>query len=136
MTDVALANSGLFQAIVDQAPDAIIFADRNGSIRVWNRGAEFVFGYSAAEVVGRSLDVIVPERLRTAHWAGFHQAVDTGQPKYRNQVFTTRSAHKNGRKLYVDLSFGLVRDGAGAVMGALAIGRDCTARYLAAVRKT
>ena len=124
------ANLNLFQAIVEQAPDAIIFADRDGAIRVWNRGAEAVFGYSAAEVLGNSLDVIIPERLRRAHWEGFRRAIDTGQTKYGNRVLTTRSVHKDGTRLYVDLSFGLVRDGAGAVAGALAIGRDCTARYL------
>jgi len=121
----------LFQAIVEQAPDAIIFADRDGAIRVWNRGAESIFGYAAAEVLGKSLDVIIPERLRGAHWEGFRRAIDTGQTKYGNRVLTTRSVHKHGGKLYVDLSFGLVKDGAGAVSGALAVGRDSTARYLA-----
>lgn len=124
-------NSNLFQSMVEQAPDAIIFADREGAIRVWNRGAETIFGHSAAEVLGGSLDVIIPERLRRAHWEGFRRAVDSGQAKYADRVLTTRSMHKNGSKLYVDLSFGLVRDGTGAVAGALAIGRDCTARYLA-----
>ncbi len=125
------AKLNLHQAIVEQAPDAIIFADRGGSIRVWNRGAETVFGYSAAEVLGKSLDVIIPERLRAAHWEGFRQAIDTGQIKYGNRVLTTRSVHKNGNKLYVDLSFGLVKDDAGVVTGAMAVGRDGTARYLA-----
>lgn len=131
----------LFQAIVEQASDAIIFADRAGAIRVWNRGAEAVFGYSAAEVLGNSLDVIIQDRLRSAHWEGFRRAIDTGQTKYADRVLTTRSIHKDGSKLYVGLSFGLVRDGAGAVAGALAIGQDCTARYssdsvLRAGRKT
>ncbi len=120
----------LFEAVVEQAPDAIIFADCDGAIRVWNRGAETVFGYSAAEVLGKSLDVIIPERLRSAHWEGFRRAIAAGQTKYGNRVLTTRSVHKDGSKLYVDLSFGLVRNRAGAVAGALAIGRDCTARYL------
>jgi PAS domain S-box-containing protein len=125
------AKLNLFQAIVEQAPDAIIFADRDGAIRVWSRGAETVFGYAAAEVLGKSLDVIIPERLRGAHWEGFRRAIDTGQTKYGNRVLTTRSVHKNGGKLYVDLSFGLVKDAAGAVTGALAVGRDSTAHYLA-----
>jgi len=125
------ASFNLLQAIVAQAPDAIIFADREGAIRVWNRGAETVFGYAAAEVLGSSLDVIIPERLRRAHWEGFHRAVDTGQTKYTGRVLTTRSVHKDGSKLYVDLSFGLIRNGAGAIAGALAVGRDCTARHLA-----
>jgi PAS domain S-box-containing protein len=120
----------VFQALVEQAPDAIIFANRDGTIQVWNRGAERVFGYSAAEVVGTSLDVIIPKRLQRAHWEGFRRAIDSGQTKYGNRVLTTRSVHKDGHKLYVDLSFGLVRDGAGTVAGALAIGRDCTARYV------
>jgi PAS domain S-box-containing protein len=124
------ADFNLFQAIVEQAPDAIIFADREGAIRVWNRGAEAVFGYAAAEVLGSSLDVIIPERLRRAHWEGFRRAVDTGQTKYADRVLTTRSVHKDGSKLYVDLSFGLIRNEAGAITGALAVGRDCTARHL------
>ena len=124
------AKWNLFQAIVEQAPDAIIFADRGGAIRVWNSGAETVFGYTAAEVLGKSLDVIIPERLRGAHWEGFRRAIETGQTKHGNRVLTTRSIHKNGSKLYVDLSFGLVSDEAGAVIGAIAVGRDGTARYL------
>ena len=124
------ADLNLFQAIVEQAPDAIIFADRDGAIRVWNRGASTVFGYSAAEILGRSLDVIIPERLRSAHWQGFHRAIDTGRTRHGDRVLTTRSVHKNGAKLYVDMSFGLVRDATGAVLGALAVARDCTARQL------
>lgn len=124
------ADFNLFQAIVEQAPDAIIFADREGAIRVWNRGAEAIFGYAAAEVLGNSLDVIIPERLRRAHWEGFRRAIDTGQTKFGARVLTTRSVHKDGSKLYVDLSFGLIRDEAGAIAGALAVGRDCTARHI------
>jgi PAS domain S-box-containing protein len=124
------ANFNLFQAIVEQAADAIIFADREGAIRVWNRGAETVFGYAAAEVLGNSLDVIIPERLRRAHWEGFRRAIDSGQTKNAGRVLTTRSVHKDGSKLYVDLSFGLIRNEAGTIAGALAVGRDCTARHI------
>ena len=126
----AQAEPQWFEAIVEQTPDAIIFADCDGLIRVWNRGAEAVFGFSAAEVVGRSLDVIVPERFRAAHWAGFRQAVECGRTQHGGQVRTTRSMHKLGGTLYVDLSFGLVRNEAGSVIGSVAVGRDCSARYL------
>ena len=135
-TDFAQVNFDLFRAIVAQAPDVIIFADCQGAIRVWNHGAETVFGHSAAEVLGESLDLIIPERLRTAHWNGFHKAVNSGQTRYQNQVLTTRSMHKDGSRLYVELSFGLVRDGNGAIVGSLAIGRDCTARHLKAVAQS
>ena len=118
----------LFQDIVEQAPDAVIYADRDGTIRVWNRGAERIFGFAAAEVLGRSLDIIIPERLRQAHWDGFRKALATGRTRTAGRAVTTRSIHKDGSKLYVDLSFGLVTDRAGNVTGALAIGRVAAAR--------
>jgi len=123
--------ASVYQAIVEQAPEAIILADRSGMITVWNRGAETVFGWTAAEVLGLSLDVIIPERLRRAHWDGFRRAMDSGETKYGGRVLATRSMHKNGSKLYVDLSFALVKDRSGAVIGALAVGREVTARHLA-----
>lgn len=127
----------LHQAIVEQSPDAMIFADRDGEIRLWNHAAQALFGFAASEVLGKSLDVIIPERLRGAHWAGFRKAIATGEAKYAGRVLTTRSAHKDGRRLYVDLSFALLRDERGAITGALAIGRDCTERYVSdsALRK-
>ena len=126
-----LTGSELCNAIVAQTPDAIVFADRDGVIRLWNLGAEALFGFPAAEVIGRSLDVIVPERFRQAHWDAFHRAVASGRTRPGDSVRTTRADHKSGRKLYVDLSFGLVKDDSGAVIGSVAVGRDCSARYLA-----
>ena len=129
--DGEIENLRLFHAVVAQAPDAVIFANRDGAIELWNGAAETLFGYSSGEVIGKSLDVIIPARLRAAHWAGFQKAIESGHGKYApGQVLTTRSMHKDGRKLYVDLSFALVRDDAGAITGAMAIARDCTARYL------
>lgn len=116
--------------IVEQAPEAVIFADRDGVVRLWNRGAETIFGFTAAEALGRDLDMIIPERFRAAHNAGYRRAMDSGQVRLGGRVLTTRSQHKNGTKLYVDLSFGLVKDDAGVPVGAFAIGRDVTARQL------
>jgi PAS domain S-box-containing protein len=127
--DATNATAELCRRIVEATSDAVIFADRDGLIRLWNRGAELIFGYPAAEAIGQSLDIIIPERLRQAHWAAFDRSLQTGQTKYTDRVLTTRSVHRNGSKLYVDLSFGLVRDAAGVLAGAFAIGRDCTARY-------
>jgi PAS domain S-box-containing protein len=112
-----------FQAVIEQAPDAMIFADREGAIRIWNQAAEAMFGYSSAEVLGKSLDVMIPERLRAAHWKGFDHALASGKTKYAGQPMTTRATHKDGSKVYVDMSFGLVKDEAGNVTGALAIAR-------------
>lgn len=116
-------------ALIESVADAVIFADRDGTIRVWNPGAEAIFGWSAGEVVGRRLDVIIPERLRAAHWAAFDQAIDTGRQKYGRESMTTRSVHQDGSALYVDLSFALVRDSTGQVLGAVAMARDVTSRF-------
>ena len=121
----------IHRAIIEESSDAIIYADRAGLIRLWNRGAELLFGHTPAEALGQRLDLIIPERLQRAHWEGFQRALDTGEGKYRDRVLTTRSVHKSGSTLYVDLGFGLVKDASGTVIGAFAVGRDCTARYTA-----
>jgi PAS domain S-box-containing protein len=125
----------LHRAIIEQALEAIIFADRNGIIRLWNRGAEIVFGYAAAEAVGTSLDLIVPERFRKAHNEGFRKAIESGMTRNDGRVLTTRAQNKFGSRLYVDVSFRLVKDESGAVLGAVAIGRDVTARHLEEVAR-
>ena len=61
------SDPNLSQALVEHIADAVIFADREGLVRVWNAGAEAVFGYRADEVLGRRLDAVIPERLRGAH---------------------------------------------------------------------
>jgi PAS domain S-box-containing protein len=120
----------LHRAIVEQAQDAIIFADREGVIRLWNRGAEIIFGWGAAEAIGRDLSLIIPEKFRHAHDEGFRRAVQSGQVRHDGRVLTTRAQHKYGSRLYVDLSFGLLKDDNGIVTGVFAIGRDGTARHL------
>src|SRR6516165_8923158 len=76
-------NLTLFRSVIDQAPDAIIFADPQGVIRIWNNAAANLFGYSPEKAVGRTLDIIVPEDLRHAHWDGLHTAVASGHTKQR-----------------------------------------------------
>jgi PAS domain S-box-containing protein len=113
----------LYQAVVEQAPDAMIFADPKGTIRVWNARAEEIFGYAANEANGSSLDLIIPKHLRAAHWQGFHQAIEAGQTKSGAKSMLTRAMHKDGSKLYVELAFGIVRDKHG-ILGALATARS------------
>jgi PAS domain S-box-containing protein len=126
---VTTQEAALSRALVEHLADALIFADREGLIRVWNAGAEAVFGYPADEVLGRRLDLIIPERLRPAHWTAFDAAVETGRMKYGRDSMTTRSMHRDGSDLYVDLSFALVRDEAGEVLGSVAVARDITLRF-------
>jgi PAS domain S-box-containing protein len=121
----------VFRMIVEQTTDAIMFADREGLIRIWNQGAESVFGFPAGEVLGKSLDVIIPEELRKKHWEGYGKAIETGRTRLGSRVLTTRSCHKDGSRLYVDLSFAVIVDDSGHAEGALAIARNVTERYLA-----
>lgn len=127
------ADAEVCRAIVAATTDAVIYADREGRIRLWNHGAEMLFGHRAADVLGASLDVIIPEHLRAAHWKGYDAALASGRLRLEGRPLTTRSMHKDGHKLYVDLGFGLVRDVHGNIAGAFATGRDCTARHASEV---
>ena len=109
--------------MIDQAPDAIIFADQQGVIRIWNNAAANLFGYSPEKAVGRTLDIIVPEDLRHAHWDGFHTAVASGHTKNSGRAMKTRATHKTGQKLYVSLAFSVVKDRDDKVLGAMATAR-------------
>lgn len=112
-----------FEEIVRGIGDALIYSDRQGIIRWWNPGAEALFGFSAAEAVGASLDIMIPEKIRAAHWKGFHEAVESGVSKYYGKVMRTRGIHKTAGKAYVELSLNLVKDTAGHVIGSVAIAR-------------
>lgn len=115
--------------ILRSMPEALIFCDLQGVIQVWNGGAEKVFGWSAAEAVGQSLDLIIPERMRKAHWEGFDQAIARGGVKPGRTSMITRSLHKTEEFIYVDMSFEMVRDEAGQMLGSLAVARDATKRF-------
>jgi PAS domain S-box-containing protein len=119
-------------SVLAQLPDAVIFADRAGSIRMWNRAAEAIFGFTAVEANGASLDMIIPERLRAAHWHGFDAAIESGTLSLSGRATLTRALHRSGRPVYVEISFGLVRDDqSGGVLGGVAVARDVTARIAA-----
>ena len=117
-------NLELFRLIVQEAPDGIIFADREGVVQVWNNAAVDFFGYLPEEAVGRTLDIIIPEHLRRAHWEGFSKAVASGHTKHGRRALKTRATHKAGHKLYVSLAFSVVKDRGGKVIGAMATARE------------
>lgn len=117
--------------IVADVADALIYADKEGIIRAWNTQAEAVFGFSAGEALGQSLDLIIPERYRAAHWRGFDLALERGHTSHGAEVRTTRSKHKDGRRLYVDMTFSVICSSAGDPLGSAAVARDVTERYLA-----
>ncbi|HLN58835.1 MAG TPA: PAS domain S-box protein, partial [Thermoanaerobaculia bacterium] len=101
MTEMA-DNSWLYRRIVDDSPVAILFADRDGKIRLWNTGAEAMFGYSAEEAIGQSLDLIVPERQRPRHWEGWERVMATGVTKYGRDVLAVPALKKDGSRISIE----------------------------------
>lgn len=117
------------ERIVEQAPDPVIFADREGIIRVWNDAASRLFGHTREEAIGQTLDLIIPERFREQHWTGFDRALAEHATKYTGQALTTRSMHKDGTAIYIEMTFAIILDEAGDSLGALAFARDVTERF-------
>lgn len=115
--------------LVEQAPDAVIFAGNDGIIQTWNASATAMFGFSEADAVGQDLNIIIPEQFRDAHWKGYDRALEAGESKYRGQSLPTRAQKANGDTFYVELSFAIVHGRDGAVIGALAHARDINDRF-------
>ena len=128
MTDDSAVSAIQGDSILEQIADAIVYSDRSGTIRRWNRAAEALFGHAAEEALGQSLDLIIPEQLRAAHWRGFDAAVASGVTRLDGRPALTRAVHKSGRRLYVEMSFALVRNGVDEIMGSVAVARDVTER--------
>lgn len=116
----------LAEWVIEQAADALIYADAQGNIARWNGAATELFGYNREEAMGQSLDLIIPEHLRAAHWKGFRAAMETGSMRLQGRPTLTRAAHKQGHKLYVEMTFALVKDRTGTPIGSVAIARDVT----------
>lgn len=119
----------LCQRIVADCQVAIIFADRDGIIRLWNSGAEAMFGYEAEEALGQSLDLIVPERHRDRHWEGYRRVMATGVTKYGRELLAVPAMKKDGTRISLEFSIALLRAPTGELLGAAAIMQDVTARW-------
>ena len=70
--------SPLAAALLQSTADAVIATDREGAITFWNPGAARIFGHTAEEATGQSLDLIIPENQRARHWAGYREVMKTG----------------------------------------------------------
>jgi PAS domain S-box-containing protein len=116
--------------IVADAPDAILYADREGIIRLWNGGCEPIFGFTAAEATNHTLDIIIPENLRERHWRGHAETMRTGHTKYgRGDLLAVPALRKDGARISIEFSIIPFRDANGAVCGMAAIMRDVTKRF-------
>lgn len=129
MTPSLAKQPELAERILDQLADAVIYADPAGTIVRWNGASSALFGYSAEEALGKSIDLIIPEHLRAAHWAGFDAAMAKGVMKLQGRPTLTRAVHKSGRRLYIEMTFAIVRgDSDSEILGSVAMARDVTER--------
>jgi PAS domain S-box-containing protein len=118
-----------YQQLIEVIGDAIVVADTSGAINVWNPAAEHLFGFTQAEALGSSLDLIIPERLRVRHWAGFGKTMATGETRYAHDVLRVPAVHKDGRALSIAFTVGLLYGPQREVIGIAAVIRDETARF-------
>jgi PAS domain S-box-containing protein len=117
------------EKIVDQLSTAVIFADREGIVRLWNTGAEAMFGWNAEEARGKSMDLIIPEKHRARHWEGYSHVMETGVTKYGKSVLAVPAMTKDGRRISIEFNVALLKDADGRVLGAAASIQDVTARW-------
>jgi PAS domain S-box-containing protein len=118
-----------YQQLVGALGDAIVVSDAKGVINVWNPAAERLFGFTQAEALGNSLDLIVPERLRERHWAGYRKTMASGETRYAHDLLRVPAVHKDGRTLSIAFTVGLLFGPQREVIGIVAVIRDETTRF-------
>ena len=124
-----ITHSWLCDRIVEGAQAGIIFADEAGIIRLWNSGAEAMFGYTAEEAVGQTMEIIIPEKHRARHDEGYTRVMQTGITKYGRDALAVPALRKDGSRISIEFTIVLVRSAEGAMIGAAAIVQDITARW-------
>ncbi|NLU13452.1 MAG: PAS domain S-box protein [Gammaproteobacteria bacterium] len=115
--------------LIEQSPDAMIYSDIQGRVRVWNAAASKMFGFSAEQAIGQSLDIIIPEKLRKAHWRGFDAAIAAGVTKHSGKPMPTKALRADGSEFYTEMGFALIFNNQGVVVGTVAQARDITERF-------
>lgn len=118
-----------FAQLVSNVGDAVVVSDGEGAIVVWNAAAERIFGFTQAEALGRSLDLITPDRHRQRHWDGYLKTMQTGITRYGSDVLRVPALHKDGRALSIAFTVGLLFDADHKVTGITAVIRDETDRW-------
>lgn len=119
-----------FKSLVDGLGDAVMVTDREGRVVYWNVASERIFGFSADEIVGQSLDKIIPARQQARHWEGYHKTMDSGITRYGTTLLRVPAVHKAGHTLSIAFTVSLLKDSQGAVTHITAVVRDDTERFL------
>jgi len=118
-----------YEQLISAIGDALIVADANGAITLWNPAAESLFGYTQEEALGQSLDLIIPDRLRKRHWEGYDKTMATGITRYGQDLLKVPAVGKDGKAMSIAFSVALLRSPDGQVSGILAVIRDETVRF-------
>jgi len=122
--------SVLGEALLQSAGDAIIATDTNGIITLWNAGATRIFGHSAEDAIGQSLDLIIPENQRARHWTGYHEVMRTGKSRYaEGATLAVPAVAKDGKRISLEFTIVPLKDVSGTMQGMVAVLRDVTARF-------
>lgn len=125
-----MVGASLAKAILGNESDAILATDRSGTITFWNPGAERIFGFTADEALGRSLDIIVPANLRKRHWDGYARVMETGESRYgRGDLLAVPALTKDGRRISVEFTITILFDKHRRPLGTAAILRDVTKSF-------
>jgi PAS domain S-box-containing protein len=122
------SNTDLKQ-LVEALGDAIVIADASGAITLWNPAAERIFGFTEGEALGKSLDIITPQRLQHRHWEGYHKTMASGVTRYGNDVLRVPAVHQDGRNLSIAFTVALLYAPDGQVSAIVAVIRDETSRF-------
>jgi PAS domain S-box-containing protein len=118
-----------YEQLVNAIGDAVVISDASGAITLWNPAAERMFGFTRAEALGQSLDLIIPERLRGRHWDGYHKTMATGETRYGHDLLKVPAVDKAGRAMSIAFTVALLRSPQGELTGIVAIIRDETSRF-------
>jgi PAS domain S-box-containing protein len=118
------------KALLSTRSDAVVAADRDGIIRLWNPGAERIFGHARDAAIGRSLDLIIPDRLRQRHWEGYRRTMATGQSRYgEGETLSVPALRKDGATISIEFTIVPLKGDGGQMAGIVAIMRDVTTRF-------
>jgi PAS domain S-box-containing protein len=129
MNETDGVDDGQLAELVRRFADAVIIADAGGTIRFWNDAAERLFGWTAAEVTGQTLDLIIPERLRERHWGGYQRVMATGESEYGTKLLEVPALSKAGDALSIGFTVTLIHHPDGTVKAIAAVIRDETERW-------
>lgn len=117
-------------ALLNDTPDAVVYSDARGIIQSWNKGAERIFGFTEAEAIGQTLDIIIPDGLRARHWEGYEKTMQTGQTRYGGgDLLAVPAIRKDGSRISVEFTIVPFHDETGAMAGIAATLRDVSARF-------